>query len=158
MKFQFHYWQTHALFVGMLQKRSKELEGKIVGHEVHHKTEELLRKTLNNPLMHSAPFYSIHWQDPVMCYWQRKSLQSKDKELTERENLFAGLFPYNIYKHILIFHFLSLRLVKPKAAGESHSSSSALQWLNFRCVLPVSWPLLLTASCPVSYASCNRKS
>lgn len=43
----------------MLQKRSKELEGKIVGHEVHHKTEELLRKTLNNPLMHSAPFYSL---------------------------------------------------------------------------------------------------
>lgn len=103
-------------------------------------------------------YLSTPWQEPVTCYWQRKSLQSKDKELTERENLFTGLFLYNLYKHILIFHFLSLRSVKPKAAGERYSSSSALQSLNFCCVHPVSWPLLLTASCPASYASRNRKS
>lgn len=42
----------------MLQKRSKELDGKGGECEVHHKTEEL-RKTLNNPVMHSVAFYSL---------------------------------------------------------------------------------------------------
>lgn len=44
---------------GHAAKRSKVVEGKGAGHEAHHKIEELLRETLNNPLMHSVPFYSL---------------------------------------------------------------------------------------------------
>lgn len=70
-----------------------------------------------------------------MCNWQRKSLQRTDKERAERENLLTGLFPYNLYKHILIFHFLSLRSVKPRAAGKSHSSSVIKLLLCPPCLL-----------------------
>lgn len=52
--------------MGTLPKRSKELEGKGGGHEVHHKTEELLRKTLNNPLLHSVPSYSLAGASSVL--------------------------------------------------------------------------------------------
>lgn len=50
---------TTAILEGMAQKRPKELWGKRGAHEAHNKTEELPRKTLNETLLHSAPFYSL---------------------------------------------------------------------------------------------------
>lgn len=135
---------TTAILEGMAQKRPKELRGKRGAHEAHNKTEELPRTSQKNIICCCILHPSTHWQEPAMCYWQKLSLESKNKERTEREKAFTILFP-TVLTIILLFSTFS---VKP-SNRKSHSSSSALQQLNFCCALPVSWPLVQPASCPL---------
>lgn len=47
------------LYLWACCKRDQRIWSGSRGHEVHQKTEELLRKILTNALMHSVRFYSL---------------------------------------------------------------------------------------------------
>lgn len=103
------------------------------GHKVHHKTGELLRRTWNKPLMHSAPFCSLAGPS---CVLLTEEVFAKDRQgMGWKGELINRSFSYNPYRHILIFHFLSLRSVKPRTAGKSHSSSVIKLLLRPPCLL-----------------------
>lgn len=64
---------------GHAPREIKGTEGEGRGHEVHHKTAELLRRTLNKPLMHSAPFCSL--AEPS-CVQLTEEVFAKDRQGT----------------------------------------------------------------------------
>lgn len=136
----------------MLQERSKELQGKGGGTKFTTRLENFSEE--HETSLWCILHLSARWQDPVVCYWQRKSLQRTDKEWAERENLLTGLFPTILTGTFSFSTFSVWGLSNPEQQGRAIQAL----WLNFCCILPVSWPLLLTASCPVSYAAWKRKS
>jgi len=104
--------------VGVLQKRPKEQEGKGGEHEVHHKTVELLRKTLNNPLMHSIPFYSLAGASSVLL---SEEVFAKQGRGTDRKGEFIHRFSSpTIFTSMFSFSMFSvLGLSNPKQQGRA---------------------------------------
>lgn len=64
---------------GHAAREIKGTAGEGRGHEVHHKTAELLRRTLNKPLMHSAPFCSLAGPS---CVLLTEEVFAKDRQGT----------------------------------------------------------------------------